>query len=1598
MPKVRNLKNSASRKRTSIRYRDAVLGVISQLDVNELALFFALLMKPLNIITEETTDLFWSSGKSSLDYFQKSNLLKSIKADTISTLSWKKKSGFLHVIQHILEVFDVFHVRPFLDFLMGCVVRLLITYDPNIDEEKSIDKEIVATNQEQAGTSLKQFKELRSLCLKVIARVLEKYEDCDLGCEFWELFFSAVNSLIKSFKQEGSSSEKPSSLFACFLSMSKSRSLVTFLCREESLVPDIFSILTVTTASEAIKSSALSFIENLLSLESDLDDDDHMIKGFLDPYIEALINSLHSLFLVDILKRKSVKYHGAREIKILKLLSKHMRDGSHVIKYLDILLSFLDQSVKDSDIHREALLAIQDITLLLRAENTTKIINIVSPLLVDAEINVRLCICYLLESLAKIDFSLDHVAKCVREMNAISPMEVDDLDYETIVNAYGKIDADFFNKTLPQHMMIILSQCIYNISSEELSLKDSARNLLGSFIEFLASILCQEGSGQSDIGKEVAKADASWTRDGILWIVNKFLLQHIGDAINRGNSNGKEEILLIRKMVVKLPDAGNLAAFRPLCSEDDEVDFFKNIFSIQTHRRARAIKRFAKVIKDGSLPEGVVRNFFVSVFFNMLLGGEDGKNKNVQDACKEALASVSTHMSWNSYYALLNRCFREMKKHTKKRKLLLQLIGLILDHFHFSKDDYPQEAAEIRACIEKTFLKVQKLMDPDSDSIHVDSYVTAVKVLKHLPTEMMDAQLDSVVSKISSYLKSKLTGTRDKARMALASCLEEIGLEYLQFVVKNLRARLTRGSEVNVLGYTVNFILSKCLSNPTGGKLDHCLGDLLAVVKTDILRVVDEQNEGRVFKMKKEKKACKSLETSKLIAENVTFRSHALELLSPVTGHLQRHLTPKFKSRLEEMLKYIAAGIEGNPSVDEEDFFCFVYDRVYDGINDSSDLGPSKNQRKSRDLQKTACAKSCPHLLTVFALDLLHSRLKKMNLNNNNKVLLSKLDPFVKLLVGCLSSKYEDVVSSSVRCFTALVKLQLPSLISEEDKVKTAVLNLAQSALKMLIQFDLESDSSEDSYITYLSLIKAIVGRKLAVPKLYDIANQVSAVMIKTQSEPIRKNCKDLLLKFLVHYTLSEKCLEGHVQFLQKNLSYEHPAGRQAVLDMLQALIEKVKSSEPNLGKQSVLDRQSQNLFLELAHRLATDDAKEVLSKIGGVIKLLIGCISKNQVDSSLELCLVWYKQEDSRAKAAQVLGLFIEARKEAFSKHIRSILLQEVKTILESAVQLQDAVDEGRVPSWREAYYSVVMIEKMLQQFPDLCFAKGLEVVWKMVFKLLLHPHEWLRTITCRLLNYYFKELGARKRGKSQNLVADSLLEKPSSLFMVAASLCFQLKVHRSTGNINDDTTGEDIVTKNIVFAVSSLHSMIGQSEHEYWSSLDKDEQVKFLKAFVVFDAGNVRSTFLALTSGNLSENGKDDVRNVLIGSLLKRMGKLALDMGSLQMRIVFNAFRILLPLYKVCQGFTGKVISVELKELAEGVRDSIRDKSIGSHMFVQVYRDIINSLETKRKKRKREEKLMAVINPERNAKRKLKLAAKNKANKKRKIMSNKMSRWARS
>ncbi|KAK2382518.1 ARM repeat superfamily protein [Trifolium repens] len=100
-------------------------------------------------------------------------------------------------------------------------------------------------------------------------------------------------------------------------------------------------------------------------------------------------------------------------------------------------------------------------------------------------------------------------------------------------------------------------------------------------------------------------------------------------------------------------------------------------------------------------------------------------------------------------------------------------------------------------------------------------------------------------------------------------------------------------------------------------------------------------------------------------------------------------------------------------------------------------------------------------------------------------------------------------------------------------------------------------------------------------------------------------------------------------------------------------------------------------------------------------IKKLIGSVSPNALDYILKYALSWYlgdKQQLWGATAQSALHA-VTNRQQGFES-------------------------ESVVPLWKEAYYSLVMLEKMIHQFDDLCFAKDLEDIWEAICEMLLHPH----------------------------------------------------------------------------------------------------------------------------------------------------------------------------------------------------------------------------------------------------------------------------------
>ncbi|XP_073273960.1 uncharacterized protein [Primulina huaijiensis] len=1689
IPKVRSLKMLACQK-SGVSHRRAVLGFLAELDVDELPLFFWLLIKPLVSIHQgeyEMSKSFWSLSGSPRDEVYISNVMKHFTTNSISTLSWKKKFGFLHVVEEILEVFDVPHLNPFLDLLANCVVRILASCTSTLGHTKSGGSVSVrnscsfeadtAENSEAKGrimarTAIKHLKDLRSLCLKIIYRFLSKCEDHDFESAFWDLFLTSVRPLIANFAQEGASSKNPSSLFYCFLAMSKSNKLVPLLHKNGSLVPDIFSMLALPSASETILSCAFTFTMNLLELDSGLDSEDNRIKRIFLPHLDLLIQSVQSFFTNEnITKRKLAQFLGKKEFTIFSLISKYVKEPSVAETFLDILLPLLIKRHQDFDTCIDVLQIVQQVVKVLESGSSEKILHSIIPLLISAELVVRTAICDVLDAIAMKDSSVLTLARILRELNASSEMEMGGLDYDKVICAYDKITVEFFYTIQEKHAMVILAHSIRDMSSEELILRQSAFRLLLNFIEFCGKI--HNGSLSSN---EV------WSVAGIQHLANNFILKHMGNAMGKEGAAQKVWIDLLREMVLKLPNVASLDSYRALCSDDAEQDFFNNIVHLHKHRRSKALSRFRNIFVSVKLSEVITNKVLVPLFFGMLLNLQDGKDEHIRHACLDALAKISSSMKWDQYYAFLIRCFRYIQLKPDKKNPLLRLVSSILDHFHFSEMPWVNESkvancdtpdpyainmtsSSLRKCSSSTQLpviqmslhnnllpKIQKFLASDSDKVNVTISLVALKLLKLLPVETMELQLPSIIHRIANFLKNRLESVRDEARSALAACLKELGLEYLQFIIQVLKGTLKRGYELHVLGYTLNIMLSKFLVNPICGKLDHCLEDLLSVVENDILGDVSEEKEvEKIASRMKETRKQKSYETVKLIAQSITFKTHALKLLSPFKLYLHKQLTQKVKSKLENILSNIAAGIVCNSSVDQTEFFVFTYGLVEDCIKDEGDEhGNNKLDKDDDDVRAyhserlvSSIDRRHSHLIAAFALGLLQTYMKNLKLDKEDGKLLSLLDPFVGLLGQCLSSKHANVTATAVRCLSRLVRLPLPSLQSHADKIKISLLVIVQGSINassplsescvkllttllrstrvtlsagqlyMLIQSPLFVDLAKNPTFFTLSLLKAIVHRKLVVPEIYDIVQIVAELMVQSQQEHIRKKCGQIFLQFLLDYHISEKRLQQHLDFLTGSLRYEHPSGREAVLEMLHTTVKKFP--------QERVDEQSLTFFVLLVLLLANDNECKVRSMTAATIKCLIGHVDAEFRQFILDCSKSWYLvgKQNLRGVAAQVLGLLVEVMAEDFKENI-GLVLPVTRSILQSALSAlahgeHNMSDEPVAPFWKEAYYSLVLFEKILHQFHDLFFDSDLEDMWEIICQFLLHPHLWLRNISNRILSLYFAVIDARAK-KYKMPMEVFFLMKPSRLFLVAASFCSQLMAPLA------DDAACSIIMQNLVFSICHLHSILGKNAcmdaSKFWSSLENFAQDQFHKAFTVLDPLKGRRMLFSFTSDVCVQRAQN--QHPFISFLLQKLGKISFQMEATQMKIVFNCFKsispellgcygkdsliayddctsyayqMLLPLYKVCEGYTGKVISDDLKELAQEVRESIR-VIMGSY-FIQVYNLVRKNLKGKRDKRKQDEKIMTVVNPERNAKRKLRIAAKHRNNKRRKIMSMKMGRW---
>lgn len=423
------------------------------------------------------------------------------------------------------------------------------------------------------------------------------------------------------------------------------------------------------------------------------------------------------------------------------------------------------------------------------------------------------------------------------------------------------------------------------------------------------------------------------------------------------------------------------------------------------------------------------------------------------------------------------------------------------------------------------------------------------------------------------------------------------------------------------------------------------------------------------------------------------------------------------------------------------------------------------------------------HLFVDFSLTLLLAGMRKGPLQGRDARTLGLLDPFVRIMVDVMGLRNQNSVLAGLRVMSTLVLLPLPALAEETGTVEaagralTSVLKssvkttapLALEGLRLMtamlrsvkayqpttqqLRFvlrwaftDLEEHTERG---TVFSLFRALVDRRIVIPEVYDAADRIQELLIRSQSQLVRQDCAGALLHYLMDFPVGQTRLDGHLTFLLANLAYEHEDGRLAVLQMLNTVLSKFPPA--------ALAPRSDLIYVPLVGRLANDTRPACQTAVGRALEVLLTRIPRPDVDRSFAMALAWMAKADARLQrtGVQLVGIFVKAAvRLKDNKNTLYACVEEGVTalllVMAAAAEAEYEADGSHGKgAWHAAYLALVSLEQVLSAVPDFAtrYPDVAPVAWETVAELVGHQHTWIRRGSARIIGLALAQPEAREQ-----------------------------------------------------------------------------------------------------------------------------------------------------------------------------------------------------------------------------------------------------------
>ena len=459
---------------------------------------------------------------------------------------------------------------------------------------------------------------------------------------------------------------------------------------------------------------------------------------------------------------------------------------------------------------------------------------------------------------------------------------------------------------------------------------------------------------------------------------------------------------------------------------------------------------------------------------------------------------------------------------------------------------------------------------------------------------------------------------------------------------------------------------------------------------------------------------------------------------------------------------------------------------------------------------------------------------------------------------------------------------------------------------------------------------------------------------------------------------MGEDRFEEHMKQMVLNFKYEFQEGRISAINLASMTIEKLPAP--------LLEKHAQLIFLPLVVQMANDESKECREVATNCLSKLLHRCPVHQLQAFFDYSVRWCKNPGPIQKTSlRLFGIFVDSCGD---------FLKRGDTVDNLISTVYDLLHDGTY-DWEIPYLSLLCLEKLQTAFSQSLSTRT--ELWTEVIDALIHPHPWVKLVSCRLTNRYLlatdpKSLDAG-RGKSAS--KSFLVQKRGLLFQFAKNLCFQLNVKEEEQNESLSELGIKSLTW-LLPVMDQNRNLCFDDDYADGNNGDDDDQkrpdpVKWLLSRlsnIAKNKGNKRRTSIFKCFAAFATH-----HNALVAPHLELMLEPLHRSNIEASNEIDNPSVLSKQKMKTASNSTEEAVS-EYVTLTRDVLQLLEERSSSSTEFLRAYANVKSRAREKKEQRKLESKSEAVRDPQAAAKQKQQKHLREKKRKKRRVEERRQQR----